>query len=51
MKRFPSPKLAARIYFFYLKNCVKIEHKCKFSENCLYLGMAGNIAKSSKLQP
>jgi len=29
MKRYPSPKLAARMHYSYLKTALKIKHKCK----------------------
>jgi len=37
MKRYPSPKLVARMHFFYPKNSVKIEQKYINTRNCQYL--------------
>jgi len=48
-KRYPTLKVAARIPFF-LKSA-KIEHKCKNTKKCQYLGNSyRNIAKSYKFQ-
>jgi len=36
MGRYPRPKLAARMHFFYLKKALKLEKKANM-ENCQYL--------------
>jgi len=38
MKKYPSPKLAARMHFITLKTALKIEQPCKNMKNCQYLG-------------
>jgi len=45
MKRYPSPKLAARMHFSYPKNSVKIRKTANILET------AGSVTKSLKFQP
>jgi len=37
MERYPSPKLAAQMQFFYLKTVLKLNKKCKTMKTCQYL--------------
>jgi len=51
MKRFPSPKLAARMHFFYLKSSVENWTKnVKIRKIANIVETAGNSAKFSKFQ-
>jgi len=51
MERYPSPKLAARMQFFYLKNSVKNRTRnVETRKISCTLETAGNIAKSSKFE-
>jgi len=47
MKRYPSPKLAARMQFTLTKNSVKIEQKYLSTKNCQYLGNGWKFLKIS----
>jgi len=52
MRRYPSPKLAIRMLFFYLKNSVENStNNVKTQKIANILETAGHIAKSSSFQP
>jgi len=51
MKRYPSPKLVARMLFSTFKTALKLNKNATTRKIAYILETAGNIAKSSTFQP